>query len=387
MLVSPIAWVAPVYCSANLTRPRAEPSACLQSLPVVPVGRLMRGISSATSRPILIGSTPRRARATTDRPWRLPSRGACAARRPLPSRPRQALPPHGQGSASSGEPDHGGGDVPRDGHDVLAGTGGDGDEGAGVSAPRVTKADLLAENERLRRSAELEKTRLETRIAELEATVKAQSGDLSEALEQQTATSDVLGVISQSQTDLQPVFDALIDSATKLCAAEIGAITRFDGEVLRFVVHSGQSADVRAFWRDNPVRPGRDSVTGRAALERQTMHVPDVLADPSYDYASGGPLREGQAVTGYRAALVAPMLRDGALIGTIAVMRREARPFTASQIKLLETFADQAVIAIENARLFNETKEALERQTATSEILRVNSGSPTDVQPVSDAYP
>ena len=217
--------------------------------------------------------------------------------------------------------------------------------------------------------------------------------DLTEALNQQTATSDVLRVISQSQTDLQPVFDALIDSATKLCVADIGAITRFDGEVLRFVNHSGMSAEVRAFWQQNPSHPGRGSVTGRAALERRTIHVPDVLADSSYDYTSvASPLREGQAITGYRAALVAPMLRDGALIGTIQMMRREARPFTASQIKLLETFADQAVIAIENVRLFKELQTsnrdlttALERQTATAEILGVIASSPTDVQPVLEA--
>src|SRR5262245_9523722 len=225
----------------------------------------------------------------------------------------------------------------------------------------------------------LEHVRLVTELQET-------NRDLTEALEQQTATSDVLRVISQSQTDLQPVFDALIDSATKLCVADIGAITRFDGKVLRFVNHSGMSAEVRAFWQQNPSHLGRGSVTGRAALERRTIHVPDVLADSSYDYTSvASPLREGQAITGYRAALVAPMLRDGALIGTIQMMRREARPFTASQIKLLETFADQAVIAIENVRLFNETKEALEQQTATSEILRVISRSPTDVQPVFDA--
>ncbi|HZM27618.1 MAG TPA: GAF domain-containing protein, partial [Gemmatimonadales bacterium] len=205
---------------------------------------------------------------------------------------------------------------------------------------------------------------------------------VTEALEQQTATSDVLRVISQAQTDLQPVFDALIDNATRLCGADMGALTRFDGEVLRFVLHSGMPAEVQAFWQQNPVRPGRDSVTGRAALERRTIHVPDVLTEPAYH---SGFLREGQAVTGYHSALVAPMLRDGALIGTIAMLRREVRPFTASQIKLLETFADQAVIAIENVRLFTELQARNSDLTATSEILQVISRSPTSAQPVFEA--
>jgi two-component system, NtrC family, sensor kinase len=234
---------------------------------------------------------------------------------------------------------------------------------------------------------------LEKQLAESLEREKATGRALTEALEQQTATSDVLRVISQSQTDIQPVFDALIESATRLCVADIGAISRLEGDILRLVLHSGMSAEVRSFWDENPPPLARSSVTGRAALERRTMHVPDILADSSYDYASAAsPLRKGQAVTGYRAALVTPMLRDGAVIGTIAMLRREAGPFTESQIKLLETFADQAVIAIENVRLFTELEArnrdlttALDQRTATAEILRVISSSPTDVQPTFDA--
>jgi GAF domain-containing protein len=215
--------------------------------------------------------------------------------------------------------------------------------------------------------------------------LQTRNRDLTESLEQQTATSDVLRVISRSQTDVQPVFDALIDSARKLCVADIGAITRLDGEVLHLALHSGMSAAVRAFWEEHPVPLNRVTVTGRAAVEHRTMHVPDILADPSYGYATDRVWHEAQTITGYRAAAVAPMLRDGAVVGTIGVFRSEPRPFAAGQIKLLETFADQAVIAIENARLFAELEARNRDLTATGEILQVISRSPTDVQPVFEA--
>jgi GAF domain-containing protein len=211
----------------------------------------------------------------------------------------------------------------------------------------------------------IENVRLFTELQQKNEALTEAHAQVTEALDQQTAMSDVLRVISQSQSDLQPVFDALIDSARKLCVADIGAISRFDGEVLRLALHSGMSAEVRVFWEQNPIHLDSGSVAGRAARERRTIHVPDILADPGYDYASPrSPLREGQAITGYRATLVVPMARDGVLMGTIAMMRREAHPFTPSQIKLLETFADQAVIAIENVRLFNEL------QVRTRELAR-----------------
>jgi len=210
--------------------------------------------------------------------------------------------------------------------------------------------------------------------------------DLTEALEQQTATSEVLKVISRSTFDLQPVLETLVENATRLCGAESGLIWRFDGEVFRAVAWHGVSTELLEFWERNPIRPGRGSVTGRAALERRTIQIPDVLADPEYELA------ESQHVGGYRTLLGVPMFREGILIGVFGLQRYEVRPFTDKHLELVTTFADQAVIAIENVRLLrelqtknNDLTEALEQQTATSEILRVISQSPTDIGPVLDA--
>jgi GAF domain-containing protein/anti-sigma regulatory factor (Ser/Thr protein kinase) len=209
--------------------------------------------------------------------------------------------------------------------------------------------------------------------------LRARTRQLTEALEQQTAASEVLKVISRSAFDLQPVLETLVENATRLCGAETGLIWRFDGEVFLPAADYGVATELKEFWERNPIRPGRDSVTGRAALERRTVQIPDALADPEYRLA------EAQKLGGYRTLLGVPMLREGVLIGVFGLQRYEVQPFTVKQIELVTGFADQAVIAIENVRLFNETKEALERQTATAEILRVISESPTDVQPVFQA--
>src|SRR5215475_91235 len=203
---------------------------------------------------------------------------------------------------------------------------------------------------------------------------------LTEALEQQTATAEVLKVISRSTFELQPVLDTLIENAAKLCdATPQGAIFRFDGEVFRTWALYGGSPEYREYAWGFEIRPGRGSATGRVALEQRPVHILDVLNDPEYEFA------EAQRRAGYRTILGIPMFRQGLLIGAFFIYRTDARAFTEKQIDLVTTFADQAVIAIENVRLFNELEARNRDLTATSEVLKVISSSPTDVQPVFDA--
>ncbi|MCB1748544.1 MAG: GAF domain-containing protein [Gammaproteobacteria bacterium] len=198
-----------------------------------------------------------------------------------------------------------------------------------------------------------------------------------EALERQTATAEVLEVISSSPTDVQPVFEAIVERAMALCGAEFGAATRFDGEMLHAACIRGMTeADVTASLAAYPCVPTNATVTGRALIARMPVQIPDLEADPDYtiDYSSD-----------INSAVAVPLLRGSAAVGTIALLRRETGLFPETQVRLLQTFADQAVIALENTRLFRETQEALERQTATAEVLQVISSSPTDVQPVFEA--
>jgi len=200
-----------------------------------------------------------------------------------------------------------------------------------------------------------------------------------EALEQQTATAEVLGVINSSPGDVQPTFDAIAASATRLCEAASGAVFRFDGSQSHLVAHYNCSpAELDALLGVYPHAPSRGSVTGRAILTRAVAYVADIATDPEYALPS-------IVQSGMHAHLSVPMLLDGNPVGAITVARREAKPFSDTQIELLKTFAAQAVIAMENARLLTETREALEQQTATAEVLQVINSSPGDLAPVFDA--
>ncbi len=226
----------------------------------------------------------------------------------------------------------------------------------------------------------IENVRLFTELQEKNRALTQAHGQVTEALEQQTATSEILRVIAASPTDVQPVLEAVAESVARLCDSPDVTIFRIDGGVLQLAVHRGPMGSLPAYGEER-VSLDRGTVAGRSVIERRTIHLADLSRETDeYPESSARARRFGN-----RAILSVPLLRDDEAIGAIVVRRTEARSFTERQVALLRTFADQAVIAIENVRLFNETKEALERQTATAEILQVISRSPTDVQPVFDA--
>jgi signal transduction histidine kinase/putative methionine-R-sulfoxide reductase with GAF domain len=231
---------------------------------------------------------------------------------------------------------------------------------------------------RMRRNAPKPQRSASLSIAGLETEVARLTRELSEAREERAATADVLKAISQSSFDLQTVLDILVQVAARLCEAKRGVIFRRQGDSYHGVAFYNASVELIDFIKSHSITPGRHTITARVALDRRTIHVADLQADPEYSYA----LRDTDPI---RTELGVPMFRGDDLIGVFILYKLKVEPFTDKQIELVETFAAQAVIASENARLLNELKQSLEQQTATAEVLRIISSSPGELEPVFEA--
>jgi GAF domain len=250
---------------------------------------------------------------------------------------------------------------------------------AGVTKPRRRKsaAPKRSSGVTTARPGGLSATGLEAKAARL-------ASELSESLEQQTATSEVLRVISSSQGELEPVFQATLEKAVRICEAKFGNVYRWDGDALSLVASHNTPLSLIENRRRAPFRPSRKTPFGRVISEQKTVHVVDAAAEEAYIERSPS-IVAAVELGGIRTYVAVPMLKGDQLIGIVSIFRQEVFPFTEKQVSLLENFATQAVIAIENARLLSELRQSLELQTATADVLRVISSSPNDLRPVLDA--